>query len=900
MKQSTLRTQMPTSGPSIPVLPCIDSAALVRSPTAEVARLLGQRRKWFAKAFDAGCDALELNRAHAGLIDALVLALIDRACPHQAMQGMTVLALGGYGRQELGLFSDIDLLFLHDGAKDEHLRQVTDGILYPLWDSQAEAGGATRTLGDCTGIIEHDVRALTAMMDARFIVGNTSLGAALSKIISQQFADRSSRRRFIGTKLEERSVRLRRFGDSIYLLQPNVKEGEGGLRDYHTLVWMARARSPDLDPNLAVATLITDPKVRRHLQESFRFLWRLRHALHLAEGKRNDRLGESYQGVVARMMGFGNEESADVAERLMSAYYRHAHFIHVQCDRVLERVRREFFPPSRVRRWVHRKRVGQDFVRTEHGTLDLAIDNLKGRPLMPLRLFVVAKRHGLDVDARALDLAASALRNWTTGSEEALCWGQEEAAIWRDIFSSPEHLDTTLTQMHECGVLEHYFPEMGPMIHRVQHDGFHSYTVGVHSIHAIGELSALLSKEGRGKFPTAARAMRLVKRPHVLAVATLFHDVGKGRKGDHVAVGARLVAGIARRLGFSQRDTADIVFLVRSHLSMGVLAFRRDVRDPGLIERFAQVLRSHEMLAMLYLLTFADLRSVGPHVWSDWKGGLLDELYQRTRSCLDEGGMTPARRQRERLRHVKAAGSMVGRDLCASEVEDFVTSLPERYVLSMSPQAIAAHAKMVKRLNDTPVSTSWRQLPKRGCTEISVVTHDAPGLFAKISGVLTANGANIIDAQLYTSVRGQAIDVFWVTDPTHRPLNDPEILERIRGEMGVAIKGEVEVDRIVEGRFKRRLLSWTRRPPLVTVDNDVSALETVVEVQADDRRGLLYSIACAFHELGLTIDRARITTLVDRVIDVFYIRDKWGEKIGSSQQLDLVRKRLLEATEGKS
>jgi [protein-PII] uridylyltransferase len=664
------------------------------------------------------------------------------------------------------------------------------------------------------------------------------------------------------------------------------------------MMWIARARYPDLEPDRAMAALIPDPKVRRGLEESFGFLWRLRHALHLVEGKRNDRLGESYQDEVARMMGFENREGGNAAEGLMSTYYQHAQFIHIQCERALEKIRRELFPPSRIRRWISRRRIGQDFVRTEHGTLDLGATSApKASRLMPLRLFAVAKHHRLAVDARAKDLAAAALRSSAGGSSGPTLW-EEEAAIWRDIFSSLAHLNATLSQMQECGVLEHYFPEMRPMIHRVQHDGFHSYTAGVHSIHAIGELAALLKKEGRRKFPTTARAMRLVKRPHVLAVATLFHDVGKGREGDHVAIGARLAAGIARRLGFSQRDTADIVFLVRSHLLMSVLAFRRDVRDPGLVERFTQVLRSHEMLAMLYLLTFADLRSVGPHVWSEWKGGLLDELYRRARSCLDEGGMTPARIQREKSRRIKAAGVIVGRKLSVSEVEEFVTSLPERYILSMSPEAIAAHVMMSRQLEEIHVSTLWRQVPRRGCTEISVVTRDAPGLFAKIAGVLTANGANIIDAQLYTSERGQAIDVFWVTDPTHRPLNDPEVLSRIRQEMEVAITGKVDVDRIVEGRFRRRLLSWTRRPPQVTVDNDVSALETVVEVQADDRRGLLYAIACVFHELGLTIDRARITTLVDRVIDVFYIRDRFGEKITSSEQLDLLRGRLLEAIEG--
>ncbi len=888
---------MPAAHPpdtTLETTPSLNAALLQQDPRAAVERFVAERRRWFEGAFAAGADALMLARAHAECLDRAIAVLVGRIEESVGEHPTALFALGGYGRAELGLFSDIDLLFLHDGAHPDAIRELTDGVLYPLWDCGVEAGGATRTIADCRTIIEEDVRALTAMMEARRLGGAPAVAKQLHAFVGEHFASMRARRRFIETKLEERRARLARYGDSIYILQPHLKEGEGGLRDYQTLIWVASAWWPKETPPEALARAIGARTLQQRLEASVSFLWRVRHALHLFAGKRADRLGEAEQPEIARMLGFEAVGAASPSEALMAEYYEHAEGIHRLCDRALERIRREAFPPSRWQRLLRRRTIGTAFVRTEANTIAFRPGE-EVTELSSLRLFAVAKRRCLSVDAEALDAVAAALHR----DVQQPPWTEEAAAIWRDILATPGGLGRTLEEMRACGLLERFIPEMIPMIHRVQHDGFHVYTAGVHSLKAVAELDRLARRAGRDEDPGAARILRGLPRPHVLILATLLHDVGKGRDADHAEVGATLAKAIARRMGWSARDIADVAFLVRQHLLMGFVAFRRDIGDAALVERFAQVVRSTEMLGMLALLTRADMCAVGPNIWSDWKDGLLAELYAKARSCLEEGGMTPERRRQQVERRLRAAAQIVADAEGPGAIEEFVAGLPERYLLTHPPETIAAHAMMARQLGERAVITAWRTVPERGVTELSLVTRDRPGLFAIIAGVLSANGANVVDAQVATSAAGEAIDLFWVTDAENRPLDDPARLERMRREMDDVIAGRRPLEAVLGGRLRDRLLSAParRRGAIVTVDNDVSAEETVVEIQADDRRGLLFAIASRLHELGTAIDRARITTHVDRVIDVFYIRDATGRKIDAKERLEAIQQGLREALE---
>lgn len=881
-----------------PSFPMLSPSDLVQDATAAVRRCIEEKRRWFERAVAAGGDALQICADHSAIIDGTVAALWEHASRQTATGGRTaVLALGGWGRREMGLFCDIDLLFLHEPADGDHLRGITDGILYPLWDSGVDVGGATRTIADCRSMIGGDVRAVTAMMEARILCGDAELFAQLRKLIVTHFFDPRVVQRYVAEKLDECAARRRRFGEALYLLQPNVKEGEGGLREYHTLLWVARAAMAESgDPAELLIGALPTPVARERLLASVRFLWGVRHALHLVEGKRTDRLADAVQPAVAQKLRYVDGPRMSAVEGLMSDYYRHAGVLLTQSDRGIERIRRRVFPRSALARRWRQRTVAGGLVRTEHGTLAFADGAAQAQdPLRQLELFAAARAMHLPVDAEVV----GAIADHDTIVDDETRASAEAGARWRDITAHPAGLAPVLSSMLACGLLTRWFPEMEPMAYRVQHDGFHFLTAGQHSIRAVAELAMLASPDGRRRFPREAQAFDGVERLGVLTLATFLHDIGKGRGKDHAAIGADIAAGIAGRLGLSDADQEDLHFLVRSHLLMTTLAFRRDVRDPALIERFAQTLRSPEMLSMLYLLTVADLLAIGPHVWSDWKGGLLDELYGRTAAFLAEGGATREVLARKEAERIAALCRHLGTDWHLDDVRRFLASLPGRYLLSVAPETVAAHATMARLLESQALVMMSQDRPERGCTEISIVTRDAPGLFANIAGVLSANGANIIDAQLYTTTHGVAIDVLWLTDVSGKPLTDPAQGARIREEMRRVIADGEDVDRIVEGRFKRRLLSrgQRQRPPEVLVDNDVSATDTVVEVAADDRRGLLYTVASAFHDVGCSIERARISTHVDRVTDVFYIRDADGGKIVDRERLETIRRELLGALE---
>lgn len=872
-------------------LPQPHASRLAADPVAAIGRFVSERREWFSSAEAARADALDLCRLHAEALDRIIRTLFAEAEGRHPLGGRTaVLALGGYGRQELGQGSDIDLLFLHEPAADALMQGITDAILYPFWDNAQEVGGATRTLADCRSVAARDARAFTAMTEARLVCGDPLLHEDLRTLLDGAFAAPGDRRRYIEAKIAEREARLSRFGDEGALAQPNVKEGEGGLRDYQTLVWIARAA---YGGNLegALARAVPEEAARSRLEEAHRFLWRVRHALHAIDGKRSDRLSWALQEAVATRLGLAGDARMSPAEQLMSSYHAQASALRAECARGIERIRREVRPASALRRRWLRRRLDSDLVRTEYGTIALRAGAPSADPLRQLQVFAVACRRRLPLDVETKQSFACA----PAGIDAAMRGNPEAGRLWRGILADVGSLGRTIEEMQECGLLVRWFPEMEPMIELVQHDGFHFSPAGRHTIRAVAELAHLAGREGRRRFPAPARLLALVERPAVLAAATLFHDVGKGRGGDHAAVGATFAAAIGRRLGFSARDVEDIAFLVRSHLLMTFLAFRRDVRDEAQIERFAQALGSREMLAMLSLITFADVRAIGPHVWSDWKGGLLAELSERTLAHMAGG---EERRRRTAL-HLRTVRRCLGKGAGEGELSAFLATLPERYRSSTAPETIAAHLLLARQIEASAVATAVRPVEERGCTEISVVTRDAPGLFAKLAGVLSANGANIVGAELFTSAEGIAIDVLWLTDADGRPLADPDRWRRIREEMEAVVSGKVPVDRIVGERLKRRLLSpgAGRLAPRVVLDNDVSASETVVEVVADDRRGLLYEIASTFHALGCTIDRARITTHLDRVVDVFYIRGSGGEKIAGRGCLEEMRRRLLAALE---
>ena len=833
------------------------------------------------------------------LTSSIYVAFIDRMLAHLCRQQegarISVIALGGYGRCEMGPHSDVDLLVLHEDGGEACAESCARGLLYPLWDAGMNASVVTRTIADCRHLVREDARTLTALLDARLVMGDERIAASLQKFLQGWFALKRNRWHFVRQKRREHLERRRKFGDSVYLLQPNVKEGEGGLRDFHTLVWLTRATYPDgpLEEMLVQAGL-TERGVDE-LAQSVRFVWRIRHELHLRAGKCQDRLGEDIQDEIAAGLGFTEEPFSSAAEQLMQSYYRHASVIRRCSQWALERMDREWSP--RIKRLVWSNLtwpVEKGVVRRIGNKLSIARDVIERDPLLMLRACAYAAQKGLSFDAATkgvLEAHAQRIGDTQINAPQA-------HALWRAIFARFEHAGTTIREMHECGCLQQWIPEIKPLIHRILHDGFHIYTVDVHTIHAIAELSSLAARQGKREHPLAAEALRTVSRPHVVLLATLLHDIGKGRGGDHEELGATIASDVVRRMGFSDEDIDDVAFLIRSHMLMPKLAFQRDMGDESLIARFAQTVRTPQMLAMLYVLTFADMRSVGPHLWSTWKEGLLGELYRRTREHLVTGQQTEARLQRLYARRMRSVQRILGKDTPLSAIESFLATMPKRYAWTLPAPAIATHVAMMGELgSDRRVLCDVRNDHERGISELSIVTPDSTGLFAKIAGVLTAHGLNINDADLYTTKGGVAVDVIRLTDLKHQPVDDSVRWRRIIKDLK-DLDDERRMSQLT-GRLGRKSLGRKRRQQEVRVeiDNDVSATDTVVEIHADDRPGILYRIAHIIASQGCSIERARIATHVDRVTDVFYIRDSEGRKLSSPENVSMLRDALRDALE---
>jgi [protein-PII] uridylyltransferase len=809
-------------------------------------------------------------------------------------ENVCLAALGGYGRMEMCLCSDIDLLVVYDKKLDKNVvEEISSSILYPFWNAGVEIGGATRDLDACVEIINEDAKALTAMLDARRVVGSEALFNELRSRVCRHFESRKNILRFLEAKKQERRQRLRQFGDTIFLLEPNVKEGEGGLRDFDTLRWMTKAANPCLfAEDELLSRAVPSLAARSELKTAREFIWNIRNRLHLLDGSRRENLTCEYQDKIALAMGFCDHDGLSAAENLMREYYGHASNLHLHCARAAVRIIRSVKGRSFFKRIFLKRKIGEGICRTEYGTA--AFNSAKTPVGMKevLKLFRTAQKMKLRLDPETMDAIASFDKK-----NHKPEWDAQAAKILLEILSDLPEAGRTLSQMYECSYLLNCFPEMRSMLHLVQHNGCHIYTAGKHSMIAVQTLCDLVCKFKRGN-SVMARAVRMIKRPQVLVLAVLLHDLGKGGGEDHAGRGAAMSEGICKRLGVSERDVKDVSFLVGSHLLMSKIAFRRDLSDESLIKFFADSFNTPELLAMLYLLTCADIMAIGPNVWNSWKQSLLNELFEKTVLVMTNGEKSPAERAKNQERIKKSILSKLDSGSSRSDVDRYLSELPERYLYALSPETIAAHMLVRSQNFGNDVEVISRHLEEKGCTEMSILTKDRPGLFAKIAGILSAGGANIVDAQLYTTSDGRAIDVIWLTDAVHRPYRDEDRWRSMTDELRKHLQSD-EDPAVFGKKFRRRVLGAKKRPQgvWISMENDVSAAETVVEIQADDRMGLLHAIACVFNDMGLSIERAMISTHLDRAIDVFYIREMNSTKFKSTAKLENLERALRSALE---
>jgi len=877
--------------------PRAEAAGLLREALtagrSEIARRL-EEKPW---------QGSEVAAAYAYLTDQLVRLVHDIAVAQHPVANPTdaerllVAAVGGYGRGEMALHSDLDLAFVTPWKPTGWAERVVESILYLLWDLKLKVGQSVRSVGELAAIAAKDHTVRTALLEARFVWGDEPLWDEVQAQL-RRAAPASDVAAFVSQKLEERNERHRRLGDSRYVVEPNVKDGKGGLRDLHTLYWIGKyAYAVRGVPELVEKGLLT-PAELRQFEKAERFLWAVRCHLHIVAGRAEERLTFDYQREIAARMNYADRPGKSPVERFMRHYFLHAKTVgdltgiflsHI--DETFARKGRRFGLPA------IRRRPGKlNGFLLDRGRLALPREDFFAEdPVRLVELFALADRYGLDVHPLAMRCA---------GRDSKLIDGSVREdpranSLFLDVLTSPRDPETVLRWMNEAGVFGRFVPDFGRVVAQMQFDMYHHYTVDEHSIRAIGLLAQIEKGALKGDHPLATALTKQISSRRVLYVAVLLHDIAKGRGGDHSILGAEVAGELCPRLGLTPAETETVAWLVRWHLLMSATAFKRDISDPKTIQDFAERVKSPERLRLLFLLTVVDIRAVGPGVWNSWKRQLLRELYDAAEELLRLGHKQKGRT--ERIAAVQAElGEALGWD--DPHFTRLVWRLPDSYWLAEPIDLIEKNARFIDAADRNPrrakpLAVSIQE--ERGATLITVYAKDRPGLFYRLAAAISLAGANIIDARIHTTNDGMALDNFLIQDSDGAPFADPHQLKRLDKAVTEAANGaEPALDRLEAKALPKVRAQTFRIQPAVFVDNQASSRYTVVEVNARDRAALLSGLARAIYDSRAIIHSAHIATYGERAVDVFYLTDLGGAKIEAPAKLKSLQARLATAARG--
>ncbi len=869
------------------------------------------QRKFVEEVHRAGGSGHTVVRLQSAAMDRIVGLVWERAVAEAsraaAPRPVSLVAIGGYGRRDLAPFSDVDLLVLHGAREPEaFVKGAAERLVYALWDLRLEVGYSVRNLKECDQLAQQDHTARTALLDLRWLAGARDLFRELEREelhgLSQAKVDR-----FIADKLDEMRSRRERFGDSLYLLEPNVKESEGGLRDLQSALWLARVRFKVAGITELLSRALLPDREIREMRRARDFIWRVRNEMHYLSGRKWDQLTFDVQPLVAQAMGYRDGDHGSAVEEFMRHYYLAAKTVLVACDAIVDRCLepqnatgwRTVPPPAATvgaerpvpvmrgqpPRGADRFLEGGE-LKVFRGRLSVVDkDVLRRSPAALVRLFAAADREGMDLYPYARDLAHQAAEELPPEAASDAELNQELLAC----FTRPGTRGRFLTLMHELGVLERVIPEFARITARRQIDLYHVYTVDVHTLFAVRRLLALRS--GDVKEEGLNEILQRMERPLPLFLGMLFHDIGKGSGKDHSARGAEIAAHACGRMGVDPADAADIEWLVAKHLRMNAIAQRRDLSDPDLIHSFADEVGTVDRLEKLYLLTYADVATVGPRTWTEWKARLLRELYQKTREALARGErrLEPGTAEAAGRELVVAALAVRSGGASEAEAHRFVQAMPARYFLTVSPAQAPRHLRILRLGAALPVAAAVRHHPAFGYSEMTLTARDRPGLLALIAGVLSAHRIDIHHAEVFSTpsdpalgwLSGRALDVFELRGPEEGPLEAAR-WRVARADLSRVLSGEEPIDELLARRLRASALPPRPLPGVATkvvIDNQSARSHSVVDVFTADRVGLLYTLARTFFDLGLSVDLARIATEGHRAADAFYVRTADGRRL---------------------
>ncbi|RTL85373.1 MAG: [protein-PII] uridylyltransferase [Hyphomicrobiales bacterium] len=853
---------------------------------------------------EARRSGLACGRQLSNLQDELIGAIYDYVVAYvypadnpTFAERLTVVAVGGYGRGMLAPGSDIDLLFLLPYKQTPWGESVVEAILYILWDLRQKVGHATRSVAECMKQSRADMTIRTTLLEARFILGSTDLFTELQEAFDREVA-RSDAREFVAAKLAERDARVRRAGASRYLVEPNVKEGKGGLRDLNTLFWISKYVYRVRDPKeLVAAGLFTSAELSL-FERCEEFLWRVRCHLHFATGRAEERLSFDVQTMMAERLGYHDRAGLSRVERFMKHYFLVAKDVGdltaIVCAALEERQAKpraifdRFLQPFRRRRG---KGPQGDFLIT-HDRISVVDASVFHRdPVNIIRLFWLADHHGLPLHPDALRAVTLSLRE----IDADLRTEKEANRLFLEILLSRNMTEIMLRRMNETGVLGRFIPAFGRIVAMMQFNMYHHYTVDEHLLRAVGGLSDLEAGRMPEHQQLVADILPTIVNRKVLYLGLFLHDIAKGRKEDHSLAGMEVARTLCPRLGFTPGETETVAWLVEHHLTMSTFAQSRDLSDRVTIESFASIVQTMERLKMLFVLTVCDINAVGPGVLDAWKSQLLRVLYWETEVVLGGGHSSVDRKSRVAAAIAELRAALP--DWSDEDYDAYARRHYPAYWLKVDVARKVRHAHMLAKLTgaETPLATAVELDRTRGAVELTVIAPDHRRLLSIIAGGCAASGANIVDAHIFTTADGLALDTIFFSRAFDFDEDELRRARRIADFIAKALRGEVFVSDAVKARAKQAPANTAFSiAPEVVVDNSLSNVYTVIEVSGLDREGLLFDLTNAISKLSLNIASAHIVTFGERAVDAFYVTDLTGAKILSQQRHTAIKKQLLE------